>query len=70
LFLEKHGRTIDPATKRKLEPQLKHTRAEFGARHPDTLGKVELEDTYFRWLTRTDDQLRAALDAYDVAAGG
>ena len=30
----------------------------------------ELEDTYFRWLTRTDDQLRAALDAYDVAAAG
>jgi hypothetical protein len=28
----------------------------------------ELEDTYFRWLTRTDDQLRAALDAYDAAA--
>jgi integrase len=32
----------------------------------------ELEDTYFRWLTRTDDQLRAALDAYDAkeAASG
>jgi len=28
----------------------------------------ELEDTYFRWLTRTDEQLRAALDAYDAAA--
>jgi integrase len=28
----------------------------------------ELEDTYFRWLRRTDDQLRAVFDAYDVAA--
>ena len=27
----------------------------------------ELEDTYFRWLQRTDEQLRAALDAYDAA---
>jgi hypothetical protein len=26
----------------------------------------ELEDTYFRFLTRTDDQLRAAFDAYDM----
>jgi integrase len=26
----------------------------------------ELEDTYARWLTRTDDQLRAALNAYDA----
>jgi integrase len=29
----------------------------------------ELEDTYFRWLRRTDQQLRAALDAYDAATG-
>jgi hypothetical protein len=29
------------------------------------MGVRELEDTYFRWLTRTDDQLRAALDGYD-----
>jgi integrase len=28
----------------------------------------ELEDTYFRWLRRTDEQVRAALDAYDAAA--
>jgi hypothetical protein len=28
----------------------------------------EIEDTYFRWLQRTDEQLLAALDAYDVAA--
>ena len=27
----------------------------------------ELEDTYARWLTRTDDALRAVFDAYDVA---
>jgi integrase len=26
----------------------------------------ELEDTYARWLTRTDDQLRAAFNAYDA----
>ena len=30
----------------------------------------ELEDTYFRWLRRTDDALRAAFDAYDAAATG
>jgi integrase len=29
----------------------------------------ELEDTYFRWLKRTDDQLRAAFDVYDEANG-
>ena len=27
----------------------------------------ELEDTYFRWLTRTDDQLRQMFNAYDDA---
>jgi hypothetical protein len=26
----------------------------------------ELEDTYFPWLKRTDEQLRAAFDAYDI----
>jgi integrase len=26
----------------------------------------ELEDTYFRWLRRTNEQLYAALDAYDL----
>jgi integrase len=26
----------------------------------------ELEDTYFRWPRRTDDQLLAAFDAYDA----
>ena len=32
----------------------------------------ELEDTYFRWLRRTDDQLLAVFDAYDLpeAASG
>ena len=30
----------------------------------------ELEDTYFRWLRRTDEQLRAAFDAYDAALDG
>jgi hypothetical protein len=28
----------------------------------------ELEDTYFRWLVRTDDHLRELFDRYDVAA--
>ncbi len=28
----------------------------------------EIEDTYFRWLRRTDETLRAALDDYDIAA--
>jgi integrase len=44
LFLEKHGRTVDAATKRKLTRQLRHARREFGSRHPDSLRKVELED--------------------------
>ena len=30
----------------------------------------EIEDTYFRWLQRTDEQLLATLDAYDAAANG
>ena len=29
----------------------------------------QLEDTYFRWLKRTDDQLRASFDAYDASLG-
>lgn len=44
LFLAKHGRTVDAATKRKLERQLRHARAAFGARHPDSLNRLELED--------------------------
>jgi integrase len=32
---------------------------------------TQLEDTYARWLTRTDDQLRAVFDAYDaISASG
>jgi integrase len=27
---------------------------------------VQLEDTYARWLKRTDDQIRTAFDAYDA----
>jgi hypothetical protein len=29
---------------------------------------AQLEDTYARWLTRTDEQLRGLLDAYDSHA--
>jgi integrase len=29
---------------------------------------TQLEDTYARWLTRTDEQLRAAFDSYDARA--
>lgn len=28
----------------------------------------ELEDTYHRWLRRTDEQLRVAFDAYDAVS--
>jgi integrase len=44
LFLERHGRTVDRATKRKLTAELRKARAEFGDRHPDSLRKIELED--------------------------
>jgi integrase len=27
---------------------------------------TQIEDTYARWLKRTDDQLRATFDAYDA----
>lgn len=43
-FVDKHGRTIDPATKRKLAAQLKKARDEFGDRHPDSLNRLQLED--------------------------
>jgi hypothetical protein len=29
---------------------------------------TQLEDTYAHWLTRMDEQLRTAFDAYDTAA--
>ena len=44
VFLDKHGAKVDPATKRKLETQLKHARHEFGERQPDTLRRAELDD--------------------------
>ena len=28
---------------------------------------VQIEDTHARWLKRTDEQLRAAFDAYDAS---
>jgi integrase len=43
-FLERHGETLDPATRRKLDAQLKKARAAFGDRHPDSLNRLELED--------------------------
>lgn len=30
---------------------------------------VQIEDTYARWLKRTDDRLRDAFDAYDAMSG-
>ena len=27
---------------------------------------VQIEDTYARWLTRTDEQLRVMFDTYDA----
>jgi integrase len=44
LFLDKHGRTVDPATRGTLETRLRRARAEFGSCNPDTLRRVELED--------------------------
>jgi integrase len=43
-FLERHGATVDPATKRKLTRQLKQAREAFGSRHPDSLNRLDLED--------------------------
>jgi integrase len=44
LFLEKHGRTIDPSTAKKLGQQLQKARATFGSRAPESLRRAELED--------------------------
>lgn len=44
VFLDKHGRTVDAATKRKLTAQLRKARSEFGDCHPDSLRRGELED--------------------------
>lgn len=43
-FEARHGRTVDPATLRKLRAQLRHARTVFGDRHPDSLNRLELED--------------------------
>jgi hypothetical protein len=43
-FLERHGATVDPATKPKLGRQLRRARAAFGDRQPDSLNRLELED--------------------------
>jgi integrase len=44
LFLEKHGRTVDPATLRTNTARLRRAREAFGDRHPDSLNRLELED--------------------------
>lgn len=44
LFEERHGRTVDPATARKLKQQLKHAREKFGTQSPEGLRKADLED--------------------------
>jgi hypothetical protein len=44
VFLDKHGRTVDPSTKRTLETRLRYARAEFGERVPHSLRKIEIED--------------------------
>ncbi len=44
VFQDKHGRTVDTATARKLTAQLRKARAEFADRHPDSLRRIELED--------------------------
>jgi integrase len=43
-FLEKHGRTVDPATTKNLTTQLRKARLTFGTRKPDSLRKAEIED--------------------------
>jgi hypothetical protein len=37
-FEARHGATLDPLTLRTMRSQLKHARATFGDRHPDSLG--------------------------------
>lgn len=44
VFIEKHGRTLDPQTLRTDKSSLKHARQAFGDRHPDSLNRLELED--------------------------
>ncbi|MGZ4334196.1 MAG: tyrosine-type recombinase/integrase [Gaiellaceae bacterium] len=44
VFVDKHGRNLDPATLRTDKSALKHARRVFGDRHPDSLNRLELED--------------------------
>jgi integrase len=44
VVLEKHGRTLDSLTIRKITAQFRKVRAEFGDRHPDSLRRIEVED--------------------------
>jgi integrase len=44
VFLDKHGRTLDSLTVRKMTAQFRKVRKEFGDRHPDSLRRIELED--------------------------
>ena len=44
VFLDRHGRTVDPATKRKLTADLRCARRAFGTKPPDSLRMAELED--------------------------
>ena len=81
LFLSKHGRTIDPATKRKLTAQLRKARDEFGERQPDSLRKVELEDwretlpqalgttCFGLFVRRSPGRSRAGYATRDASAG-
>jgi integrase len=43
-FIDKHGATVDPATKRKLTRELRRAHETFGDRHPDSLNRLEIED--------------------------
>lgn len=44
VFIDKHGRTLDPLTLRTDVSMLKHARRAFGDRHPDSLNRLEIED--------------------------
>lgn len=83
MFEKRHGVNVDPATLRTMRSQhrliydCRHTFATWAIEsglhlwHLATImgtSVVQLEDTYARWLKRTDDQLRDAFDAYDARA--
>jgi integrase len=44
MFEQRHGANLDPATVRTMKSSLRHARATFGDRHPDSLNRLELED--------------------------